>query len=118
MFDAPKSEKNLFDHSLFTSSRRRDTDSRIDMVPMIDTLLQLFVVFMLNASFLTPLIQVQLPQAATADPEEQQDVMVTLDEQGQCFLNRQLVPLDRLADELRPVLARSPSKAVTLRGDE
>jgi biopolymer transport protein ExbD len=99
-------------------TRQRRPPSGIDMSPLIDCVFQLLIFFMLSSSFLTPMIQLQLPQAATSDPGERQDILVTLDDQGKCFLNTRPVALENLAAELKLVLAQSKQKTVTLRGDE
>jgi biopolymer transport protein ExbD len=99
-------------------TRQRRPPLGIDMSPLIDCVFQLLIFFMLSSSFLTPMIQLQLPQAATSDAAERQEILVTLDEKGDCFLNTRPVALDQLATELRPLLNQSKVKAVTLRGDE
>jgi biopolymer transport protein ExbD len=88
------------------------------MSPLIDCVFQLLIFFMLSSSFLTPVIQLTLPQATTSDPTEVQEITVTVDEHGTFHVNTLPVPLDQLREHLRPLIAQSKHKAVTFRGDE
>lgn len=99
-------------------SRQRRPPVGIDMSPLIDCVFQLLIFFMLSSSMLTPMIQLSLPKAASGAPADPTQIIVTVDETGAVFLNTQRVPIDRLQAELAPLLARSPQKVVTFRGDE
>ncbi|HEX8199239.1 MAG TPA: biopolymer transporter ExbD, partial [Isosphaeraceae bacterium] len=79
---------------------------------------QLLIFFMLSSSFMTPMIRLTLPQAATEDPSGAQEILVTVDAQGHFFLNTQPIAPQDLAAGLRPLIARSRHKVVTFRGDE
>lgn len=99
-------------------ARQKRTPPGIDMSPLIDCVFQLLIFFMLSSTFLTPMIQLSLPQAAPTDKPEVQEILLTVDEQGRCFVNTLPVPVDDLKTHLRPLIERSPHKVVTIRGDE
>jgi biopolymer transport protein ExbD len=99
-------------------ARQRRAPVGIDMSPLIDCVFQLLIFFMLSSSFLTPMVQLKLPQAGTHDVAESQEIQVTVDEAGTMFVNTQIVAPEHLRDELAPLLARSRHKVITFRGDE
>lgn len=99
-------------------ARQRRPPMGIDMSPLIDCVFQLLIFFMLSSSFLTPMIQLALPQATTEDPPETQEVLLTVDENGNFYLNTRPIAADDLKAQLEPLIAQSPHKVVTFRGDE
>src|SRR5262245_4074956 len=97
--------------------RRKKVDANIDMTPMIDTLLQLFVVFMLNMTFLTSAIRLSLPQASADQPGPTDIVVVTLNAAGQLFINNQPAERSELPNRLVPLVQKSKERRVMLRAD-
>ena len=68
---------------------RRKLNSDINVVPYIDVMMVLLVIFMITAPMLTQGVNVDLPQA-TADPVDAQDqepVIVTVDKNGAYYIN-------------------------------
>lgn len=87
-------------------SRRPMAD--INVVPFIDVMLVLLVIFMITAPLLTQGVKVDLPQTqAKALPEQQKEpLIVTVDSTGNFYLN--------LADKPnQPITARTLSYLVT-----
>lgn len=68
---------------------KRKPLSEINVVPYIDVMLVLLVIFMITAPLLTQGVQVQLPQAqAKALPlQKELPIVVSVDQGGQLFLN-------------------------------
>jgi biopolymer transport protein TolR len=97
--------------------RRRKADAVIDMTPMIDTLLQLFVVFLLSMSFITSAVRLDLPQASLQQPAPETPVVVTVDAGNNLFLNNDAVARDELPQRLATALATSQRREVLLRAD-
>src|SRR5579862_4614779 len=83
---------------------RRRVDSTIDMTPMIDTLLQLFVVFLLSMSFMSSAVQLELPKASLNQLAPDTPVVVTLNDTDKIFLNDEPIPRPDLRDRLHAVL--------------
>jgi biopolymer transport protein ExbD len=98
--------------------RQRRGRVGIDMSPLIDCVFQLLIFFMLSSSLLTPVVPLTLPQAATGNPAEAPDVVVTVDAGGTFYVNGEPTGVDDLSDRLRPLLAGSVERVVTIRGDE
>jgi biopolymer transport protein TolR len=96
----------------------------INVVPYIDVMLVMLVIFMITAPLLTQGVQVELPEAA-AEPMDEPDkepLVVAVDAAGNLYLNvgeTPEEPLDRetLAQNVAAVLRRQPRKSVLVRGD-
>jgi biopolymer transport protein TolR len=104
--------------------KKRKPMSDINVVPYIDVMLVLLIIFMVTAPMLMQGVKVELPEAS-ADPVEKQDsepVIVSVDAGGQLFLNlgqeEQILSLATIKDRVAAVLRRSPDKPVLIWGDQ
>ena len=92
--------------------------SEINMTPLIDVMLVLLVIFMLAAPLLTPTLQLDLPQAASAQPPAApQIVQLALDRDGRVHLDERMVTPEELARRLAEVARANPQAEVQLRAD-
>jgi biopolymer transport protein ExbD len=101
--------------------RRRKIDAHIDMTPMIDTLLQLFLIFMVGASLASPSIDLDLPRAKKDDAvpgDISRTVVVSIDAGNRIYLDKRQVPRNRLQADLRLLLEDSKELTVLLRADK
>ena len=97
----------------------------INVVPYIDVMLVLLIIFMVTAPLLTQGVQVKLPKAGAAplpDPKRE-PLIVALDDRGRVFLNlgdKKSEPIDEtaLAQRVKSVLAREAQTPVLLKADE
>jgi biopolymer transport protein ExbD len=83
--------------------RRRELKrTKIEIIPMIDTIFFLLVFFMLSSLALTKLngLPVDLPKAATASRQQPNDLTITIDKARQIFVNKQPVSLADLGSTL------------------
>lgn len=83
-------------------ARSRRPMSEINVVPFIDVMLVLLVIFMITAPLLTQGVKVDLPQtqAKAMSEQEKEPMIVTVDSGGQFYLN--------LADKPnQPITART-----------
>ena len=102
--------------------RKKRLLAEINVVPYIDVMLVLLVIFMVTAPLLSTGVSVELPKAA-AEPMESQDeepFVVTVDAEGRYFLNdnEEEVASDREIElKARAVLERNPKLPFMVRGD-
>jgi biopolymer transport protein TolR len=99
----------------------------INVVPYIDVMLVLLIIFMITAPLLAEGVKVELPKAGAQPipPEMLKDakpIVLTIDESGRLFLNhggKEDEPLDADTVESRAaaVLRRAPETTVLVRGD-
>ena len=104
---------------------RRRPMSEINVVPYIDVMLVLLVIFMITAPLLTQGVKVDLPQADAEplDVETQEPLVVTIDAARNYYVNygeNQGSPVEPqvLAARVGALLRHRPGLAVVVRGDE
>ena len=105
-------------------NKKRRPMSEINVVPYIDVMLVLLIIFMVTAPMLMQGVKVDLPEA-NADPVENQDsepLIISVDAAGQLFLNvgsqeDQVLSLATIRDRVAAVMRRSPEKPVLVWGD-
>ena len=90
----------------------------MELSPLIDCIFQLLIFFMLSSTFLTPAIQLTLPSATAGTSHNELEIIITLSQTGDVFLNKTPTSLIALESELKRLLAKSEKKRVTIRGDE
>lgn len=98
--------------------------AEINVVPYIDVMLVLLVIFMVTAPLLMQGVKVELPEAAS-DPVENQDsepLIVSIKASGELFLNlgadqKQVLSLATVKQRVAVVMRRNPDKAVMVWGD-
>lgn len=96
--------------------------SEINIVPYVDVMLVLLVIFMVTAPLLTQGVQVDLPQA-TAEPlpqDQKPPIVVSVDATGHLFLEQSKEPMqpETLAVKVAASIQVDPTRAVLVRGDK
>jgi biopolymer transport protein TolR len=98
----------------------------INVVPYIDVMLVLLIIFMITAPLLTQGIKVELPKA-TAEPivaqANEPPLVLSIDAHGQLYLNQGANPRQPIDDQTALVrataaLRRAPERAVLVNGDQ
>jgi biopolymer transport protein ExbD len=87
---------------------------QINIVPMIDVIFAILAFFIMSTLFLTRQegLLVNLPTAQTATPQKSSRATVTIDRQGQLFLNREAIALEQL--EMALTKQRPPGQDLTV----
>lgn len=103
-------------------ARKKRLLSEINVVPYIDVMLVLLVIFMITAPLLSSGVKVQLPQAvAKLDASEnQQPFVVSVDVDGKFYLNdnqQAVVDNDALTQAVIAALKTNPRAPFLVRGD-
>jgi biopolymer transport protein ExbD len=77
--------------------------TQINITPMIDVTFSILAFFILSTLSLTKLetLSVNLPQAKNAQPQLMAKASLTINQQGEIFLNRQPIPADRVAEAIQ-----------------
>jgi len=96
--------------------------SEINVVPYIDVMLVLLVIFIATAPILSQGVQVDLPQAKS-EPlphDEKPPLVISVDAKGNLFLDNLKEPLEgtELAVKVRAALKLDPTRAVLVKGDK
>ena len=105
--------------SFSTANDGDEVLSEINITPLVDVMLVLLVAFIVTAPLLNNAIHVNLPQTATTQPPEpKKPVTVSVDAQGQVYVDKQAFTVETLEPELKARHARDPELALHLSSDE
>jgi biopolymer transport protein TolR len=108
--------------------KRRKPVAEINVVPYIDVMLVLLIVFMVTAPLLTQGLIVDLPQA-TSEPldvdENTETLVISITADGQFYISlgataeddREVVTLDLIGDQVGKIIAANPQIQVFVEGD-
>jgi biopolymer transport protein ExbD len=92
--------------------------AEINITPFTDVVLVLLVIFMIATPFIyQSSMKVQLPQA-TKSAETSRDVIITINAEGEVFLEDARIDLDALKDKLKAMVQNSPDVSVIINGDK
>lgn|SRR3990167_4330350 len=109
--------------------RKNKPISEINLVPYIDVMLVLLVIFMITAPLLTQGVHVNLPQASAKamPPQKDKPIIVSIDNQGQFYLNtgatptNPITPQDLMSDvssQLQTAQSQHKEQDVYVKGDQ
>jgi TolR protein len=101
---------------------RRHRMNEMNVVPYIDVMLVLLIIFMITSPLLTRSVEVELPTVKKAEPvvpEQNRFVIVTVDAQGQLFLDEDKEPIstETLLTRVTAVMRLNPNSQVLVAGD-
>ncbi|MAF94790.1 MAG: protein TolR [Rhodospirillaceae bacterium] len=92
--------------------------SEINVTPMVDVMLVLLIVFMVTAPFLTVGVQIDLPKTKAKILQGQDEPLaITIDAQGQVYLQDTEIDLEGLVPRLRAITSNNPDVRIFVRGD-
>ena len=106
-------------------SKKRRAVSEINVVPYIDVMLVLLIIFMITAPIVQQGVEVELPKIAanSLPPEQQEPVILTVSSTGDYYLNigddlKKPVSDDVVTQRIALVLKQKPQIPVLVRGDK
>ena len=103
--------------------RRRKLKSEINVVPYIDVMLVLLIIFMVTAPLLNLGVDIELPQSNAAPVEQVKDpVIISVDRAGNYFLtlegaDREAVDAGVLVAKVSAFVRQNPQVPVLIGGD-
>jgi biopolymer transport protein ExbD len=96
-----------------------DVPPQINIVPMIDVIFAILTFFIMSTLFLTRSegLPVNVPGAATSEAQPQNQIVVTINQEGQLFLDRQPIALDDLTTQTQELVQSGQSPLVVINAD-
>ncbi|HET6719207.1 MAG TPA: biopolymer transporter ExbD [Rhodocyclaceae bacterium] len=92
--------------------------AEINMIPLIDVMLVLLVIFIVTAPLLTHAVKVELPKASsTPNLTPPANVQLAIDANAQVFWNGAPVDANQLGEHLRVAAALTPQPELHLRAE-
>jgi biopolymer transport protein ExbD len=90
----------------------------INITPFTDVVLVLLIIFMIATPFIyQSSMRVQLPQASKTE-ETSRDIIITVNAQGDIFLDDAKVDLDTLKYKMMAMMRRRSNASVIINGDK
>lgn len=103
---------------MVSGKQPRTTLSDINVTPLVDVMLVLLIIFMITAPMLQQGLDVNLPVASgTSQPAQEEQIILTVNKQGEIFLNQTAYKLEALQPKLRALYQARPDRDVFLRAD-
>ncbi len=100
------------------SGRRAALMAEINVTPMVDVMLVLLIIFMVAAPMLTVGVPVDLPQSqAPALNQEREPLTVTVNDNGEVFLQDTKVAVDEIVPRLNAITKQGYDERIYVRGD-
>jgi len=97
------------------------TLAEINVIPLVDVMLVLLIIFMVAAPMLQRGVEVSLPVASRAQDIASErifvDVPLTFGKDRRVFLGKESIPLDVIAERVRQLILNRSDKQVFLRID-
>jgi biopolymer transport protein ExbD len=93
--------------------------SEINMIPFIDVMLVLLIIFIITVPVIQHAVNVELPQASNQKVlDKPENIRLAVDAEGQYFWNDQRVVDEELAGLLGAAAAQQPQPELHIRGDK
>ena len=104
--------------------QKRKPIAEINVVPYIDVMLVLLIIFMVTAPLLKQGVDVDLPNAPAnpLDVDSPEPIVISIDKKGGMYLNiapeaEALIDADALVKQVKAALVKDPKRPVMVRGD-
>ena len=104
--------------------RKRRAVAEINVVPYIDVMLVLLIIFMITAPLIQQGVEIDLPQASAnpLPPDQREPVVLTVSKTGEYFLNigehvNKAISEEVLVHRVAAVVKYQPETPVLVRGD-
>ena len=109
----------------FRAGLKKRPPTLLDMTPLVDVVFQLLIFFLLTSTYVqqsdmsTSSVPVELPESSlTAQQKPPDELVISIDEQGNVFVGDEQVGLDELAARLVKVAQNKPDTIILVRGDQ
>jgi len=98
-------------------SRRRRFLAEINVIPLVDVVLVLLVIFMVTAPMLYRGIDIKLPTSTSNTIRPEERIILTIERDQKLYMDKDPVSVRQLEFKLRTVKQRNAEVAVYLRAD-
>lgn len=98
--------------------RTQTSLAEINMIPFIDIVLVLLIIFMVTAPIIQSGIEVNVPKTQVVREIAEEKLVVTIDKEQKVYLQNDAVNINELADKIREKLLDPSRQSIYLRADE
>lgn len=101
------------------STDEESLNSEINMIPFIDIMLVLLIIFMVAAPMMKNMVEVDLPDAkAQPTKAEEKSVILSISKDGKISIDKIEIPLQDLAKRLQFIFSTRQKKEIFVNADE
>ncbi|MCC5879318.1 MAG: biopolymer transporter ExbD [Idiomarina sp.] len=98
---------------------REDEEATADMTPMLDIVFIMLIFFIVTTSFVKEAgIDVNRPEASQASDKPSANIFIAIRENGEVWMDRRMVDVERVTANLERLLAEQPTDMVVIQADE
>lgn len=98
-------------------ARRHRFLAEINVIPLVDVVLVLLVIFMVTAPMLYRGMDINLPKSATNTIKPEARIVLTVERDRRVYVDKELVPVIQLQPRLEAARRKNPELSVFLRAD-
>ncbi len=98
--------------------KTQTTLAEINMIPFIDIVLVLLIIFMVTAPVIQSGIEVNVPKTQIVREIAEEKLVVSVDKEQRLYLQNDMVNINDLADRIREKLLDPARQSIYLRADE
>jgi len=108
---------------MLPNRRRNRLIANMNVVPYIDVMLVLLIIFMITSPLLSQGVDVNLPsvdKAKTVSPEQSKVIIITVNSKGYIFLfdEEEAISLKKMLIRVAALVQLSPESQVLIKGDD
>ncbi|RUO40599.1 biopolymer transporter ExbD [Aliidiomarina taiwanensis] len=98
---------------------REEEEATLDMTPMLDIVFIMLIFFIVTTSFVKEAgIDVNRPEASQATSKPSANIFIAVRENGEVWMDRRQVDVERVAANLERLLAEQPTDMVVIQADD
>ena len=98
---------------------RDEEESEVNLTPMLDVVFIMLIFFIVTASFVKEAgIEVNRPDAATAEKKERGNILVAITDTGQIWIDKRQVDPRALRANIERLHAENPQGSVVIQADK
>lgn len=103
----------------FSQLSQQHEEAEIDITPMLDVVFIMLIFFIVTASFVKESgIEVNRPEASTAQSKPRASILVAIDSNGDIWLNKRKVEQGQVRANIERLHAENPQGTVVVQADE
>ena len=93
--------------------------NEMNLIPLIDVMLVLMIIFLLTATVLNPTVPLDLPKtSATVNEQPPEAIQISIDKDAGIFWDSEAISMDELQTRLQQEASMGKDPAVQLRADK
>jgi len=98
--------------------RQRQAISDLNLTNLIDVVFALLIIFMITAPMMTQGVQVDLPQTESENVESNESIQVSINDQGEIYVDHEMVSLVEFRKRFTEVFANRSDVPVFVNADK